>query len=191
MIGSLPRYAQAPLDYRYALDAAMTWLGVQERVAIICNARALDGEINQRLAAAASPASAALWVEPLIASWTADLNELTGRVAGGAPLVIVASLPLARIIPERRSWLDAPLGMQAGGLRHLRQALAADGWRAEDRYGIHSLRSMICNQVGQRLAAIGRPDLADRLEFYARQHYRTSPPWTSWATVCLWAARKQ
>lgn len=193
MIGALPRYAQAPLDYRYPLDAAMPWLAGCPRVAVLCHIPELGGEVSQRIPAPAGPgpASAALWIEPQVHGWQADLAGLAERLAPGAPLAIVASQPLARILPERRAWPDAPLGLQPGGLRRLGRALAAAGLPVEQRHGVHAVSAILTNQLGQRLAQWGRPELGDRLEFAARLRYRAAAPWDALATVGLWLARRQ
>ena len=193
MIGSLPRYAQAPLDYRYALDAAMPLLARANSVAVTCRIPVLSAEIGQRVSSVSpkGQASAGLWVEPLVDTWQADLVDLAGRLHAGSPLIVVASQPLARIIAERQSWPGTALGLQPGSLRKLRRALSQSGFRIEQRHGIHSLGAILFNQIGQQLAGRRRPDLSDRMEFAARLRYRIGPPWTAFATVSLWLARRQ
>ena len=193
MIGSLPRYAQAPLDYRYALDAAMPLLAGVNSVAVTCRIPVLSAEIDQRVSSVSpkGQASAGLWVEPLVDTWQADLVDLAGRLHAGSPLIVVASQPLARIIAERQSWPGTALGLQPGSLRQLRRALSQSGFRIEQRHGIHSLGAILFNQVGRQLAGRRRPDLSDRMEFAARLRYRIGPPWTAFATVGLWLARRQ
>ena len=193
MIGALPRYDQAPLDYRYALDAAMTWLARCQPVAVVSRIPALSAEIDQRLMAGAGEgqSGAGLWAEPLLDQWRTDLADLAARLTVGAPLVVVAAQPLARILPECRRWPGTPLGIQPGGLRQLQRALTLAGFRIEERHGLHSLSAILLNQSGQLLARGGRPDWGDRLEFAARLRYCAAPPWTVFATVSLWLARRQ
>lgn len=193
MIGSLPRYAQAPLDYRYALDAAMPLLAGANSVAVACRIPVLSAEIDQRVSCISpkGQTSAGLWVEPLVDTWQADLVDLAGRLHAGSPLIVVASQPLARIIAERQSWPATALGLQPGSLRKLRRALSQSGFRIEQRHGIHSLGAILFNQLGRQLAGWRRPDLSDRMEFAARLRYRIGPPWTAFATVSLWLARRQ
>lgn len=192
MIGAGPCYKQAPLEYRYALDAAMTWLAHCRQVAVVCAIPALHAEVAQRtpVRTIQDQPDAGLWVEPLVNGWQADLAALAPRLPAGAPLAVVASQPLARLIPERRGWSGAPLGMRPGGLRTLREALGRAGFCVEQQHGVHSLDAIIRNQFGRLLARAGRPDLADRQEFAARLHYRAAPPWTTLATTCLWLARR-
>ena len=193
MIGSLPRYAQAPLDYRYALDAAMPLLAGVNSVAVTCRIPVLSAEIDQRVSSVSpkGQASAGLWVEPLVDTWQVDLVDLAGRLHAGSPLIVVASQPMARIIAERQSWPGTALGLQLGGLGQLGRVLRQTGFRIEQHHGVHAMSTVLHNQLGQQLARWSRPDLGDRLEFAARLRYRVGPPWTALATVALWLARRQ
>src|SRR5207245_1706447 len=67
MIGTYPMSALGPLDYRYALDAAMSALAGAGAPAIRCNIPELAGEVRQRAPrrAETGAAAGALWVEPL------------------------------------------------------------------------------------------------------------------------------
>src|SRR5206468_1192647 len=130
MIGALPAAALAPLDYRYALDAAMTVLAGQPESIVRCNAPGLLAEIRQRIPESREPQAtrAALWIEPLADTWRAELAALADALPPGARLVIVASRPLARLIPERRGWSGRPLGLTPSGLLRLGRALAGRGF---------------------------------------------------------------
>lgn len=190
MIGTLAVSQLAPLDYRYALDGALALLGVASPVTR-CDQPELAAELAQRLPLpGTSPAEhGALWVEPQRQSWRAALGELAPGLAPGAGLAIVASQPLARILPERRGWAGAALGLSLGGIASLRAGLAAAGLRVEASYGAHSLLAIGLNSLGVRLARAGRPDLGDRLEFAARLRYGTRAG-TVLATVAVLLARK-
>src|SRR6185437_11514006 len=66
MIGTLPVSDRAPLDYRYALDAAASLLCGAGPALVLCQAGELRDEVRQRIPrwAAKESAAAALWVEP-------------------------------------------------------------------------------------------------------------------------------
>src|SRR5689334_4082498 len=123
MIGTLPMRELAPLDYRYALDAAMSTLAGPVAPLVLCNLPELTGEVAARIPHSVpyDDATGALWVEPLVGSWQADMIRLTRVLPCGAPLAIVASRPLARLVPERHTWRGHPLGMQIGGVQRLRR----------------------------------------------------------------------
>lgn len=191
MIGTLPMAALAPLDYRYALDAARTLFAPQATPMIRCNLAELDAEVHQRFAReSAAMEQGILWIEPLAVSWRAELNDLTERLPPGAPLVVIMSQPLARMVPERRSWSGTPVGMQLSGINQLLEALRSAGLRIEARHGIHSVASIVLSQVSRQAARLGRPDLGDRLHFAARLRYCAHGPLAALATVGLVVARK-
>src|SRR6185369_1382386 len=118
MIGAYPVAALAPLEYRYALDAAMSFVGRRAAPIVRCELDLLEAEIRQRLPCWADTprAASALWAEPQADSWPAGLEALAGAIAHGGTLVVVASRPLARILPERRGWPGRPLGLLPGGV---------------------------------------------------------------------------
>lgn len=193
MIGTLPAHTLAALDYRYALDAAMTVLASKAAPAVNCNIPALNGEIRQRLATRArgGQASAALWVEPLAGSWEADLVAMTQAVSAGAPVIVIASRPLARLIPERRACSGTALGLQPRGIGRLCHAFRRSGLALVAHYGIQPLPAIGLSRLGQQISHLGRPDLADRLLFAARLRYCTDGPLKALATVALLIARKE
>lgn len=192
MIGTLPMIDLAPLDYRYALDAATTLL---EHAAplLCCNVRALEAEARQRWPQARTQgsATAALWIEPLRTTWHADLKRLTRALPGNGTLVIVASQPLARLVPERRAWQAPPLGGAPGGITQLRRALRSAGYTFRATYGVHSALSIAINLLSRHCERCGYADLGDRLHYAARLRYRTDGRWAAFATVALLVARKE
>ncbi len=192
MPGTHPYSALAPLDYRYALDAAMPLLAAEGPPLVRCHVPVLMDEVHQRIPdpAHAQAAAAALWVEPLQDSWQNDLYYLAHALPGGASLVIVASRPLARMLPERRTWPGQPLGMQMNGIGILRQGLRHAGFVVQSVYGIHSLLSIGLNLLSQQVARF-RPELGDRLHFAARLRYCTGGPLAALSTVALLFARSK
>ena len=195
-LGTRPVSALAPLDYRYALDAAMPLLAGPDPPLVHCAVPELAAEIRQRLPHAAGAtgvdgAPAALWVEPRAAGWADELRVLAAALSADAPLVIVASQPLARLLPERRSWRGQPLGLTWGGVERLCRALSHHRLRLEARHGVHSVVAIGLSLMGQAVARAGRPALGDRLHFAARLRYRTTGPFAALATVALLLARKE
>jgi len=192
MIGTLPMAALAPLEYRYVLDAALPALAGAGEPLVRCNLPALAGEIRQRIPRwSAADARAALWVEPRTVDWRAELASLAGALPPGAPLVVVASLPLARLLPESRAWGSVALGQQPGGLRRLRRALPRAGFVLEAAHGAHALPAIGLSLLSRIAERLGRPELADRLHFAARLRYCVAGPPVALATVALLLARKE
>lgn len=194
MIGTHPRLVLAPLEYRYALDAVMPLLAKEENLLIRCDVSQLMSEITQRvpiLSDQVSHAEVALWVEPLQLSWRDELAVITDRLRHRSCLIIVASRPLARLLPERQAWQGQPLGIQVGGLSQLYSELQQMGWVVERQDGIHSLQSIVLNQLSRLMSRLGCLAWADRLEFAARLHYRSTDLLAPWSTVALLVARKE
>ncbi|HEX9440301.1 MAG TPA: hypothetical protein VF909_11495 [Roseiflexaceae bacterium] len=193
MIGTHPMANLAPLDYRYALDAAMPLLAGKTPPILRCNLPELEREVRQRIPdwAGASVARAGLWIEPLADTWQAELQALASALPASAPLVVVASRPLARLLPERRSWGGQPLGFRPGGISRLRRGLRGAGLVLEASYGIHSAVAIGLNALSWQLAHLGRPDLADRIHFAARLRYCAEGPLAVLSTVALLIARKE
>jgi hypothetical protein len=199
MIGTLPAWSLAPREYGYALDAVMPRLAGEESLVVRCHVAALEAEIRQRLArwTAQGQARVALWVEPLVDDWQAELEALAAALAGDGTLIVIASRPLARLLPEagqitgttRRGWPGRPLGLQPGGIRRLRRTLERQGFRLEGEYGVHTLAAIGLNLLGQQLARWGRPDLGDRLGFAGRLRYCTAGRLAPLSTVALLVAR--
>ena len=225
MTGTRPVVALAPLEYRYGLDAAMSLLAPDDASAfqplVLCNVPALADEVRQRLPHATAPGPllaapgrvarsteaargagavrAALWIEPLAATWEADLKTLAGSVQPGGRLVVIASQPLALLLGARsrrgnpRSWgqgAGLPAGARIGGISVLLRRLASAGFRLEARYGLHSAPAIAANLLDRGLERWGRPDLGDRLHFWARLHYCVPGLMAGMSTVALVVANK-
>ena len=186
MIGQLPMSNLAPLDYRYALDAAIAIFGGTAQTLIQCSVPALSAEINQRFPDyEATTSRQCLWVEPLVADWQTKLAHINTATEQGTKLIIIASQPLARLLPERRTWPGAPLGMRWNGLSQLHQALKQQRFQPQQRYGIHTVTSIIYHTLSRQWERFGRPDVADRVHYAARLHYCTQSPLRRLATVGL------
>jgi hypothetical protein len=187
MIGALPVSAAAPLEYRYALDAAMPTVAAA-RVAIVrCNVPELIAEVSQRLPRGedAHIAEAGLWIEPVDETYRDDVAYFARRLAAGAPLVVIASRPLARWLPECRQWSVRALGYRPGGRRRLRAALVRSGFTLHRTYGIHSPAAIALNILARLMARSGRADVADRLHAAARLRYCATGPLAALSTVAL------
>ena len=191
MIGSYPASRIIPLGYRYALDAASSALAARGDPVVRCDAPELLVEVRQRFPESSGPIEArgALWIEPRVGRWQKDLTALAGPIQNGGMLVVVASRPLARLLPERRGWPVHYLGLRPGGHAELYRALARAGF-ATTTYGIHSARATVLNMLGQLVSRFGRPDLGDRLHFAARLAYCATGPLAPLATVALLISRK-
>jgi hypothetical protein len=188
MIGCLPMSALTPLDYRYALDAAMAALPGGVTPLVLCDVPELASEVQQRLSSwiVNGPTMAALWAN----DWRTNLAWLVSRLPVGATLAVIASRPLARLLPERRAWAGNPLGLRRGGIRSFGQTLRRSGFRLE-AYGIHSAHAIGLSLLSQQLTRWGKPDIGDRLHFAARQRYCTTGPLAALSTVALLIARKE
>ncbi|HEX5415937.1 MAG TPA: hypothetical protein VFZ25_09750 [Chloroflexota bacterium] len=202
MIGTTPVSHLAPLDYRYALDAAAALLGGQPPAAVYCNVAALGEEARQRFPGVdltpPPPSScdgkggsrAVLWIEPTVDSWQTELATIAAEVPAGGTLVVVASRPLARLLPERRGWRGDPLGSRPRGIATLYRGLRDAGFVVAESHGVHSLKAIGLSALGARCERLGRPELGDRLRFAARRAYRDGGILQPLATVALLAARK-
>jgi len=183
----------APIDYRYALDAALTLLAGAQSPAVRCHAAALAPEARQRVPvrSSLSHVDAVLWVEPLKTGWHDEFRKLAAALPVDGRFVVLASRPLARLLPERRGWLEQPLGVDVGGLRRLHRVFTRSGYRLEASYGIHSPYSIVVSLVGQLLSRLGRADIGDRLHFAARSMYCITGPLALGSTVALQLWRKE
>jgi hypothetical protein len=193
--GTLPMSDLAPLDYRYALDAAITLFPPHTTPRVHCNIAALKGEVRHRFHPwnnTASGPPAALWVEPMRGSWQEEIHTLLSPSHGatlGAALVVIASRPMARLLPECQEWGNQEaLGFSPFGISRLRRGLQQAGWHIEQEFGIHSLPSVLLNTLSLRVAP-HRPSLGDRLHFAARLYYCTTGPLMMGSTVALLSCR--
>lgn len=192
MIGFVSISALAPLDYRYALDASMPTLAHAQTPMVRCHVPQLLSEIRQRIphCSDGSAAEAALWVEPIVDTWRGDLKALAQGLPAGGQLVVVASRPLARLLPEREGWPGQPVGLALSGITRLQRALVQAGFILEASYGVHSLIAIGLSLLGQQCARRGRADLGDRLHFAAHLRYCSGGLLAPLATVALLFARK-
>lgn len=191
-IGSYPIVADAPLEYRYALDAAMSVLAGKKSPLVICNVPQLANEVLQRVPdwGQERMTDAAIWVEPLVKSWRNDLRILGEAIPQNGRLAVVASRPLAKTLPERRLWESRPLGATPGGLWRLRRQFGRIGVSLDATYGVHTMLAIGLSLLSRQAERLGRPDLADRLSFAARLRYCSSGPLAAFSTVALLFARK-
>lgn len=193
MIGTYSVADSAPLEYRYALDAAMPFLAGENAPVVLCGIPNLQCEIRQRLSDKndGENSSAALWVEPLAGTWRDDLETFATILPCGAPLVIIASQAIARLLPERQSWEGRLLGFQLGGISQLRSALHHASFAIEASYGIHSVFAIGLNVWSRLLERWGRADLGDRLHFAARLHYCTTGLLATFSSITMLIAKKE
>lgn len=189
MIGSIPMVELAPLDYRIALDAAAVALA-ETAPLIVCELPRLRAEAAQRVAEG-GPVASALWVEPMLPTWQAELVRLSVALPMGAQMALVVSQPMARLLPERRGWGGQPLGTRLGGMAQLRGALRRAGWRAQAEHGFHTLDATILNIIGRQFERHNRADLADKLGFEARLRYSGRGLRAALSTVALIIAQKE
>jgi hypothetical protein len=192
MIGFVPISELAPLDYRYALDASMPTLARVQSLRVRCHVPQLLREIRQRIPGCSEEpvVEAALWVEPMLDTWREDLKALAHGLPAGGQLVVIASQPLARLLPERAGWCGQPVVLALSGMIRLQRALAHTGFILEASYGVHALSAIGLNLLGQQMARRGRADLGDRLHFAARLRYCSHGLLVPLATVALLFARK-
>lgn len=187
MIASVPRGLSAPLDYRYALDASMSVLSACQQTLVICNVEELRGEVVQRVSVARTGSSvdSALWLEPRKDTWSKDLAELALALRPGAPLVVIASQPMAILMAERRAWRVPALGASVAATWRLRQAARRAGFDPGKNYGLHSASGIVLNILGRTVERFFRPDWGDVLQFSARARYCTDGPLKGLSTVRL------
>ncbi|MCU0495374.1 MAG: hypothetical protein MUD01_27615 [Chloroflexaceae bacterium] len=183
----------APLDYRAALDAAMVRVRCKPDIALQSNIPQLLDEVRWRLPrpVECDAATSLLWIEPLAGSWPTELQRLTQALPVGGLLAVVASQPLARLLPERQRWDGRGLGLRPGGLGKLRQSLVRNGFRLEPTCHFHSFASIAVQALGQLAARSGKAALADRLHFAARLRYSGSSVLHRPATVALLVGHKE
>lgn len=139
----------------------------------------------------AGQADGALWVEPPSVGWQEQLETIARALVPGAPLAIVASRLLARLLPERRSWIGQPLGMCPLGLAKLRGLLGLLDLELAAIYGFHTVTAIALSMLGGLAARLGRLALSDRLGFAARLHYCTSGLLVPFSTVALFLLHKR
>lgn len=194
MNAGVPVSKLVPLDYCYALDGALALL-CDAAPMVRCDQPELAAECVQRgaclqpVARIAHPC-ATLWVEPQQTNWCLTLEQLAAALPAGARLAVMASRPLAHLLPERRTWSGVALGLRPGGMFRLRLGLHQTGLRITAVYGVHSPVAIGLNSLGKLLARVGRPDLGDRLEFAARLRYLARGWAAPLATVALILAHK-
>ena len=186
-----PVYCLPPLEYRYALDAAAVLLGETPKVTVCCNVPALaDALDGTTIAQTTDRAEAAVWIEPQLANWENQFATLENKLGASARLVIIASQPLARLVPERRHWPGQPLGMRPGGVSQLKRKVQGAGFLVESVHGFHSITSIGLNFLVARLEGRQRPEVADRVHFAARLGYHNTGPLAHLSTVTLIVARR-
>ena len=191
MIGTIPETGSVPLEYRYALDAAVACCGGLSPRVTLSGVPSLDAEAIQRFPAVSVEEGRALvWIEPSAKTWKSQLSALTAGSKPGAVLVVVASRPLAALLPERRGWPGDSLGPHPGGIARLLRALRASGFEILENHGIHPLRAIVLSRLSACCERVGRPDLGDRHHFAARRAYRVEGALAPLATVGLLVARK-
>ena len=170
----------------------MSFLEPHKGVTTRCSIPELSQEVSQRLPAKGIDAEveAALWVEPLVQFWESDLAELARVLPEKSTMVVIASLPLARLLPERQGWAGDPMCLHPGGLGRLNRALMGTNFIIQDKYGFHTPYSVVVNSLSRWLDRWGRPDLGDRVGFAGRLRYCTTGPTLVLSTVALITARQ-
>lgn len=180
------------LDYRYALDGVMPLLCSAAHGKVICDVPGLVREVNSRKPDwSEGEPSIALWIEPLTGNWRSNLQMLADTMTADSRLIIIASRPLARLLPEQRRNPSHSLGRTAGGIPRLRRALRGAGFRITETHGIHTVVAVALSLGGTLISRCGRPDVGDRLLFASRLHYTTHGLLAPLSTVTLLFARRE
>jgi len=184
MIGTIPVYSLAPLEYRLALDAASVWLARSAPLLLRCDQPALQFECLQRLSPGHSPPwRGVLWLEPGHLTWVTVLVDLTAQLQPGARLAVLLSLTPTRQLLEPCTWSGDLLGWRPGGLALLRQALKEQGFIVNTAQAFHGGQSLLWSAVSRLAHLLRRRAQADRLEFTARLCY-IQPLERSWGSTC-------
>ena len=160
-----------PLDYFNALDALPSFVEM-DALGWVCSSAEFHPTLHSRIPTTTTP-HFLLWVEPQIDEPLPVFNNIRR-------LIIITSQPLARVLPERKGWRDAPLGIRWLGQRQIKQKVQSAGWRVSAEHHFHTIRSIALNLLSQR---VPQPARADQLQFAARQRYTTNAP--AFATVVL------
>lgn len=186
MYGTQYQWCQAPLEYRYALDVAAMWLWQEPHVALICNEKALETDILQRFPVQTkfSKAQTLLWIEPMHETWQSQAQAIFKQLSPGSTLVIMATSPLGRLIPERHDWAPNALGMSWRGLKQIKTEVRSHGFEISQAVGIHSLWAIVANIGGRLAASLGYEGCRDQCEVYARRWY-VATEWLIPATITL------
>ncbi len=192
MIGTLPVTSLPPLEYRWALDAAMPLFSRSGLSHLVCHVPALQIEINQRLSGlvSCSQPGNGLWVEPLLDSWREEIHEFSAQIKAGGTLAVMASCPAARWLPERQGWTGDPLGLRLWGFLNLHSGLCRTGFHRIYVYGMHSPVSILLNYCASQVERHGFPEMADRIRFSARYHYVQRGLFWMLGTVALFLYQK-
>jgi hypothetical protein len=190
--GDLPSGSTVPLEYRLALDSAMPFLTSSGTPRVICHGAWLETEVHLRVSIpTTNGVGGVLWVEPQAESFGTELAALSKGLLAGARVAVVASRPLARLLPECRRWGGNPLGYRPFGIGKLRAGLERSGFKVESNYGIHSVSAIAINLLGGVCERLGKSAVADRLHFSARLHYLTTGPLAMLTTTALLLATKR
>jgi hypothetical protein len=180
------------MEYRYALDAVSAECWRKGPPLIVSNMPELEDELEFRRITdrGQSLASIALWLEPVRETLSADLRSISSGLSPSGTVMIVASLPLSRLLPEKRANGQRALGCELTGLNHLRNALTSASFELRESHGIHSITSIGLNITGRLLERIGRSDLADQFAATARERYCSYGRTGRFATLMLISAQK-
>jgi hypothetical protein len=177
------------MEYLHALDVIASWLCHCIPISILCQATELSHEVAQRFPPASNQthANAVLWVEPQLADWRTQLDDIAHKLNPGGYLAILISLPMARFLVERRSWRTIALGLQSSGGSKLRRALSAHSLVIRGCYGFHTQQAACWNLLASAVERLKRPDLSDRLVSAARLSYcKPNPhPWSATCALIL------
>ncbi|MGB1249178.1 MAG: hypothetical protein ACPG8W_00985 [Candidatus Promineifilaceae bacterium] len=149
-----------PHEYVNALDALPSFVDMTQ-VGWVCKSAELHTLMATRFPNA-SQSRHLVWMEP---------QEGERPPFACEKLVVIAALPLMRLIPERRGWRDAPVGAW-----RLRRLLRRHGWRISAEYRFHTCTSILLNMLAQQLEQKGQPARADRWQFAGRLRYVSQFP---------------
>jgi hypothetical protein len=155
-------------EYINALDALPSFVDLRA-VQLICQTQQLDPLVLHYFPSNIQQPNQTVWLEP-------QIGEPLPNLSDSQRLAIIMARPLARLLPERRGWTDAPLGFQWKGSVWLRRQMRGAGWRFSAEYRFHTLRSVVLNGMGHLCERFERPAQADRWQFAARQQYIAQPP---------------
>lgn len=163
-----------PHEYHNALDALPSFVAM-DSVRWVCGSAELRPLLQARLSSnneTSIERKSVVWVEPQVGE---------GVPEAGERLIVIASLPLMRLVPERRGWGDAPMG----GWR-VKKMLRRAGWGISAEYRFHTLTSILLNTLAGRMGQTAR---ADRWRFAARLRYIGRPPLPGTLALTVWNPR--
>lgn len=130
-----------------------------------------------------------IWVTPLKVVVNNSIDLINNNSNDGSKLILISPGILSQLLPK--AYIDKNVSKELSSQHSVSSLLTENGWKLQNRIGVHGLRSIFYGICAQAVSLINRTDWHDRCVFSSRSVYKTSGLLWPLSTVIVSSYQKE